>query len=214
MNNISGLSKEIAKAAKTVAMQWPTVVEQDDLQQDIYTHLLERPNVIEKLLTEFDDKNRLNAIIDLGHQIAKQERIDYEVFSGNFRYSVNEVKKLLEKQTFKDASLSRTSTSGDLLEGMRRLREATPQYAEAIEKRYVNGESPATDADRKRSERALEALATEMNRSFKSTKHDDGPGSRKPVTATAAHYRSKSNWDDQSSEAVERLQRQARVSGR
>lgn len=214
MNNISGLSKEIGKAAKTVAMQWPTVVEQDDLEQDIYLHLLESPGSVEKLLNDFDDKNRLNAIIAIGHKIANKERVDYEVFSGNFRYSVNEVKKLLEKQTFKDASLSRTSTSGDLIEGMRRLRDSTPQYAEIIQRRYAQGEQITSNADLIRLGRATESLTTEMNRSFKSTKHDDGPGSRKPVTATAAHYKSKQNWDDQSADAVERLQRQARVSGR
>lgn len=208
------MQDQVRKAAKTVAHQWPTVVEADDMEQDIYLHLLESPGSVEKLLNDFSDKDRLNALVAIGHKIAGKERLDYEIFSGNFRYSVDEVKKLLEKQTFKDASLGRTATSGDLVAGMNRLRESSPQYAEMIERRYVNGETMTVDADRKRSERAVEALTTEMNRSFKSTRHDDGPGSRKPVKATAAQYKSKQNWDDQSAEAVRRLQHQARVSGR
>jgi hypothetical protein len=53
-----------------------------------------------------------------------------------------------------------------------------------------------------------------MNRDYKRAQQKDGPGSRKPVTAQQARYKSKKNWDDESSEAVQRLMNQARVSGR
>lgn len=213
--NVLVLSKEVSKAARTVAIQWPTVVEADDLEQDIYTHLLESPASIDKLVNEFNDKDRLNAIIAIGHKIASKERLDYEVFSGNFRYSVDEVKKLLDKQTFKDAKFGNTSTSEDLRRGMESLRVSSPQYAEIIESRYIDGEFVKSPAEGMRLVRAVEALTTEMNRSFKNDKSThQGAGSRKPVTATAAHYISKRNWNDDSTEAVLRLQNQARVSGK
>ena len=213
-NRIEELADLIGKAAKTVAYQWPTVVDEDDLQQDIYINLLESPGSVDKLLDDFEAKDRLNAIIAIGHKIASKERLDYEVFSGNFRYSVNEVKKLLEKQTFKDAKLGRTATSGDLLAGMDRLQETAPQYAEIIHRKYVQGENvSAVDAERKRAERAVEALTTEMNRSFKN-QPNAGPGSRTKISAAKARQISKTDWDDDSSEAVQRLQNQARASGR
>jgi len=209
--SVLDMKDQIRKAAKTVAVQWPTVVDEDDLEQDIYVHLLERPGSVEKLLTEFADKDRFNAIIAIGHQIAAKERTDYEVFSGNFRYSVNEVRNLLEKRTFEDANLSRTSTSGDLLNGINQIGET---HRQIIQRKYKAGERITTGAERTLLSEALTALTTQMNRSFKSTRRDDGPGSRKPVTAGKAHYQSKKNWDDESSEAINRLLTQARASGR
>jgi hypothetical protein len=185
--NVLDMSKEVCKAAKTVAMQWPGVVEADDMEQDIYLHLLESPGSVEKLLTEFTDKNRLNALIAIGHKIASKERVDYERFSGNFRYSVNEVKGLLQKQTFKEANLGRTSTSADLLAGMETLRKSSPQYAEMIQRRYVKGETFGPSAEAMQLSRAVEALTTEMNRSFSKQDRDhQGPGNRKMVSNSAA----------------------------
>lgn len=207
-HDVTELSEEISKAAKTVAFQWPGVIDAEDIEQTIYLHLLERPNSIEKLLEEFDERQRLNAIIKIGHQIATQERADYEVFSGNFRYSVNEVKRLLEHRALHNAM--------DLKNGMAELERKNSKYAEVIVRKYLRGElfAKEDEASRSRLKRALTALTTEMNRSFKQQRDHDGPGSRKPVRASKAHYVTKSHWDDESIEAVNRLMAQARVSGR
>ena len=236
-SDVMRLKVEVEKAAKTVAFKWPNVVSADDMEQELYLFLLERPNVIEKLLTEFDDKNRLNAIVQIGHQIASKEREDYEVFSGNFRYSVDEVRGILEDRAlhdedpslgsnwsiaedfiskggeFEDAVLNKSSSEMDLRRGFGRLLKQNPKYADIIRRRYLDSESFEEAVDRMRLMRALTALTTEMNRSFKQQQKDhDGPGSRKPVTATAAHYKSKRNWNDDSPEAVNRLIAQSKVS--
>lgn len=234
--NVMSLSKEIHKAAQSVSYQWPGVVQAEDLEQDIYVRLLETPGSVEQLISEFDDKSRLNAIIKIGHQIAAQERTDYEVFSGNFRYSVNEVKRLLEDRAlhnenpelssnwsvsedfikggeFEDAVLNKSSSETDLRRGMERLRSDNPNYANVLMRKYFSDEAITTGADITRVSRALTALTTEMNRSFKQQQREhEGPGSRKPVTATAAHYKSKRNWNDDSPEAVNRLIAQSKVS--
>jgi hypothetical protein len=99
-----------------------------------------------------------------------------------------------------------------LRRGFGRLLKQNAKYADIIRRRYLDSESFEDATDRKRLERALTALSTEMNRSFKQHQREhDGPGSRKPVSATAAHYKSKANWDDESTEAVERLMAQAKV---
>lgn len=238
--DVMRLKSEVEKAAKTVAFKWPNVVSEDDMQQGLYLFLLERPGVVEKLLTEFDDKNRLNAVVAIGHQIAGKERDDYEVFSGNFRYSVNEVKSLLEDRAlhhespelgsnwsvskdfiqggeFEDKVINKVASETDLRRGMKMLAAKNSKYAEVIERRYLRDEviPQEESAEYKRLIRALTALTTEMNKSFKQHQKDhDGPGSRKPVPAQKAHYKSKQNWDDESSEAVNRLIAQAKVSGR
>jgi len=219
--NVLSLEKEVHKAAKSVAHQWPGIVEADDLEQDIYLRLLESPGSVDKLLNEFDDRNRLNAIIQIGHQIAAQERTDYEVFSGNFRYSVNEVKRLLEDRAlhnenpelssnwsvaedfvskggeFEDTVLNKSSSENDLRRGMKRLRERNSKYAEVIDRRYLRDEViPQEDrAERTRLTRALTALTTEMNRSFKQQQRQhEGPGSRRAISNAAAYVKSNQQY--------------------
>ncbi len=241
--DVMRLKVEVEKAAKTVAFKWPNVVSADDMEQELYLHLLESPGSVEKLLNEFNDKDRLNAVVAIGHKIAGKERDDYEVFSGNFRYSVNEVKTLLEDRAlhhespelgsnwsvsedfiqggeFEDKVINKLASETDLRKGMKMLRAKNSKYAELVTRRYLLGEIPSEntpEAARARDtlSRALTALTKEMNRSFKEQQRDhDGPGSRKPVSAQKAHYKSKQNWDDESSEAVNRLIAQAKVSGR
>lgn len=218
--NVLSLEKEVHKAAKSVAHQWPGIVEAADLEQDIFLRLLESPGSVDKLLNEFDDRNRLNAIIQIGHQIAAQERTDYEVFSGNFRYSVNEVKRLLEDRAlhnenpelgsnwsvaedfvskggeFEDTVLNKSSSETDLRRGMKRLWERNSKYAEVITRKYLNGDTLTSGADITRISRALTALTTEMNRSFKQQQRQhQGPGSRKAVHHRAAGVKSSQQYD-------------------
>ncbi len=208
-NRIEELADLIGKAAKTVAYQWPTVVDEDDIQQDIYINLLESPGSVDKLLDDFEAKDRLNAIIAIGHKIASKERLDYEVFSGNFRYSVNEVKRMLEKGGLRGNS-TKSSAFQDLHQSLDGISQ---EYRECLWSKYVQNITPTSGYDKTQVSRALEALTTEMNRSFKN-QPNAGPGSRAKISAAKARQISKTDWDDDSSEAVQRLQNQARASGR
>lgn len=217
--NILSLSTEVGKASKTVALQWPGIVEADDVEQMLYQHLLERPNVLNKLIEDFDDKQRLNAIIKLGHQIAAGERTDYEHFSGNFRYSVEDVKRLLEDRAlhndspelgsswsvaeeftnggdFESAVIRKSSGELDLQRGMDRLIVANPSYADIIRRRFLGGET-FDNAERMHLHRALTSLATQMNRSFKRShaERTDGPGTRRVMSRAGAYKASSSDWD-------------------
>ncbi len=209
-SNIMDMHDTIKKAAKTVAFEWPGVVDEADVEQSLNLHLLERPNSIDKLLNEFDEKQRLNAIIQIGHQIAKQERIDYEHFSGNFRYSVDEVRQFLEDRAlmnddpalgsnwsvsdsfidggeFEDVVLTKCSSEIDLERGMTRLRKQNAKYADIITMRYLN-EIPTAELNRPTLSRALSALTNEMNRSYKQQLRDreEGPGTRRRMSRAAA----------------------------
>jgi hypothetical protein len=222
MNAVLDMKNEVTKAAKTVAFQWPGIVEADDLEQDITLHLLDRPGSVEKLLRDFDDRQRLNAIIKIGHQIAAQERTDYDLFSGNFRYSVNEVKQILEDRVlhnespelgsnwsvtnytssggeFADTVNTKLATETDLRRGMAHLRKVNSKYAEAIDSRYLRDEVIPRDdrAQKTLLGRALTALTTQMNRSYKRqfVERPDGPGTRKTVGRRAAGVKSSQQYD-------------------
>jgi hypothetical protein len=240
--DVMDMQDEVRKAAKTVAHKWPNVVNADDMEQDIYLRLLESPGSVEKLLNDFSDRSRLNAIVRIGHEIAKIEREDYEIFMGDFRYSVDEVKKILDNRAlidlyeldeetnlksswgayfsvsneFENKVVEKVAIESDVRRAMESLASKNSRYAEVIQRRYGKEEVIPQDesAEHKRLGRALTALTKEMNRDYKRAQQNDGPGSRKPVTAQQARYKSKKNWDDESSEAVQRLMNQARVSGR
>jgi hypothetical protein len=103
----------------------------------------------------------------------------------------------------------------DLVEALEVLRERSPQYVNAIRERYVAGVVPKEKSDEDALRRGLTALTAEMNQAHHRNhmQRDDGPGTRKAVSRSKAHWISKGNYDDDSPEAVQRLQVQARVSG-
>lgn len=207
---IEDLQELIAKAARSVAFQWPGIVAEDDLVQDISLHLLERPNSVEKLY-EMDEGVRLKWLKTIGHQIASKERTDYEYFSGNFRYSVSEVKSLLSSgmlqelgdvlksswsaeefiarsSGFEDALLTKTSMETDLRRGLHGLASDNGTYYAVIHARYLRGEELG-DSDRKSLSRALGKLTDLMNRSFKKqhAERPDGPGTRRAISNAHAY---------------------------
>lgn len=209
---LDSVERDIRKASRSVAYQWPGVVEKDDVAQSIRLHLWERPNSLVKL-AEMEAGPRYRSIVGIGHQIASAERTDYEHFTGDFRYSVNEVKSVLDSGVlldleaglassysaeeyvsrgggFEDATLAKASAETDLLRAMEELGNRTSQYAEAIRKRYLYDENAvaASDAERARLMRALTRLTDLMNRSYKRrhAARPDGPGTRSRVSRAAA----------------------------
>jgi hypothetical protein len=204
------LGPQVMKAAKAVARNWPGVIEDDDLEHDMLVRLLETPNSVEKIY-EMENKSRVQALTWMGHQIAKGERTSFEHFSGNFRYSVNEVKKLLAggmlrgmnpatgsswaaedyvatDGSFEDGLLNRYSTELDLVRAMVRLEDKNHEAARAIVLRYLVGRVPKGSKDEMTLSRGLEYLTEEMNRSFKKQHAEapDGPGTRKVFSNASA----------------------------
>lgn len=214
------IARDIAKAAKSVAYQWPGVIEAGDVEQSIWLELLQSPNTFQVLRT-MDSGPRYRTISKLGHRIASAERTDYEHFSGDFRYSVNEVKNVLDSGVlsnvettlrsswtaeeyttrssgFEDATLTKISVETDLRRAMDDLDTGTPQYADVIRRRYLYGENvTATGAMHTRLSRALTRLTDLMNRSYKRrhAARPDGPGTRRCVSRSTAQAISKHQTD-------------------
>jgi len=166
----------IRKAARSVAFQWPGVVEADDVQQEICLKILESPGTAKKLLVMEDDK-LYRFVLGMGHQIASDARTDYDHFSGQFYYSVDDVKTLLSQMLtptgFSDARI-------DLGLGVEKLADEYPRYYESIISRYMIGEVPKVNSEKIQLSRALTKLTDEMNRIHRTRvdEYDDGPGSR------------------------------------
>lgn len=205
------VARDIRKAARSVAYHWPGVIEACDVEQSIWLRLLESPGTYD-FVSGLDAGPRYRTIAKLGHQIASKERTDYDHFTGDFRYSVGEVKALLDSGTLldlepligstysaeeftakggspEDAVLSKVSSETDLRRSLDRLHTTTPQYVDIVYRRYLHGESLEDSNDRKRLSRALTALTDGMNRSFKQrhVARPDGPGTRRCVSRSTAY---------------------------
>lgn len=188
-SQLLALGEVISKAARSVSFQWPTVVEEDDLVQEIRLHLWERPGSLAKVFG-MDELARYRAVIGIGHQLASAERDDYDQYKGSYRYSVGEVKDLLKRGVltvrlydgFHDATV-------DLQLSLDQMKLRKPTYAAAIVSRYVDEIFPQ-DAEKVRLSRALTALVDGMNRSNKRrfSERDDGPGTRRVISSAVARH--------------------------
>lgn len=185
------LRSTVRRAAKSVAYQWPGVIDKEDVEQSIWLKLLESEGSAEKILA-MDDKAQYRAVVGIGHQIASRERTDYDHFSGNFRYSVDEAKQLLKNEVLTEPSDHFDAGVVDLMEALGTLSVKTPQYADAILKRYADGEVPNTSTESSALSRALTGLTNEMNRAsrIRFAQRDGGPGSRKAISNASAQARS------------------------
>lgn len=170
--SISAIMPELTKAARAVAYNWPSVTTADDIRQDLAVHFLERPGSVDKLM-ELDSDSRTALIIRVGNQLAKAIRDDFDLFSGRFIYSVNEVKTML-KALGKDRSKSFNAAYADLSYALDALNDNNPDYYEAIKKRYVSGGSPNKDS----LSRGLVVLTTNMNRKRVSEEYEYHNGGR------------------------------------
>lgn len=199
---LNDLLPVIQRAAKSVAFQWPGVVDEDDVYQDIWLRLAESDGSVEKILG-MDGKAQYRAIVGIGHQLASGERSDLDHFKGSYSYSVYEVKDLLKMGILlDDPPASFRAERVDLVEALAALEKKTPQYAESVIERYFHSVIPAANAAEVRLSRALTSLTDEMNKVSR-TRHserDDGLGTRQILTSAQAFDVSGSDWDGQGDE--------------
>ncbi|WP_157931290.1 hypothetical protein [Mycobacteroides abscessus] len=195
LDKLDELMPDIKKAARSVAFQWPGIVDRDDVEQSISLHLLERPGSIKKILG-MEGRARYRAIVGIGHQIASQERTDYDYYKGAFNYSVDDVKGALKDRilTVPVFEKGQIEIGCDLFDA---LGELKVEYVESIYTRYAEDTVPTPGAAQKRLSDALARLTDEMNRAAKRkfANRVDGPGTRKPANSNAAHYQSKKSYD-------------------
>lgn len=186
-NNVTALNSMIRRASRSVEFQWPGVIGRDDVEQSIYLRLLESPGSVEAIL-EMDDPARYRAIVGIGHQIASQERADYDYYKGSYRYGVPEVKYLLRLGVLGHPIDGFHDSQFDLTESFWKLAKRTPAYAEALLMRYADNEIPQIKSQQNALHNGLCALVDEMNKHHRSRvmERDDGLGSRRVMSNAEA----------------------------
>src|SRR5690606_39941674 len=93
---VTELYPEIQRAAKKIANEWPDVVEADDLTNDIVIRLLEGNKGYAVSLREMEIPQRTKTLNMIASQLASEARDTYEYFHGNFRYSLEVARELLD----------------------------------------------------------------------------------------------------------------------
>ncbi|WP_232535630.1 hypothetical protein [Nocardia terpenica] len=171
----------INRAAHAVVLEWPGVIDADDLAQELWVQVWES-QATRTLLEGKPARERMNLLCRMGHRIAAGYRSDNARFSAQVRYSVDDIKDALSGRSLW------SEITEDIALGMKGLRERNDRYADAIE-RYVRKVPPETEADRKRRDRAIEALADETNAAVRQLFDGfearpgrtlgDGPGSKR-----------------------------------
>lgn len=201
------LEPDVKTAAKTTAREWDGIIETDDAEQEIWVRLLESPSSLAEI-SGMDQAARVSALTRIGRQIGSGYRDDYGYFSGNYQYSANEVREMLDRGALEanptdgdfgsdmppiweyEASIiqqfERTDTETatqriDLALGMRGLRDAASPYFAIIVNKFRNGIGPD---HWKTTTRAVDALTHEMNRvnTRRKANYEQGPGTRKAMS--------------------------------
>lgn len=200
------LMPDVRTAARTVAREWAGVIDEDDAEQEIWVHLLERLGTLDTI-TEMDRPLRISSLTAIGRQIASQYRDDLEMFSGNYTYGTAKVRGMLGSGALGDPNgdygthaspiwempesvieqLQRTDRESaseriDLFLGLKQLHRINPRYGYLISQKYIHWvEFDNDDPDRKACDRAVDALVREMNRVRvqRGNAFEQGPGTRK-----------------------------------
>ncbi|MBX6360076.1 MAG: hypothetical protein IRZ03_08355 [Acidobacterium ailaaui] len=187
----------IERAAAHVALEWPNIVDAEDLVQEISVRLLR--DSYATTVQNMDPRARRRSLYKIGTQIASSMRVDYDRFSGNYRYSTGEVRDRLEKGALAVVGFDRVPTPPASYDGVADpvvemsiedvdIRNAFTRISEdhqaALVERFLYG---VISPDWKKVTRAIDALTSELNRSFRrGWEQHNGPGSRRVVSSERA----------------------------
>ncbi|WP_156161938.1 hypothetical protein [Nocardia vulneris] len=190
------LNKVIRRAANAVVYEWPSIIEADDLAQELWIQVLESPATY-AFLEDKTARERMNLLCRMGHRIAVRHRNNNVRFSIQVQYGVDDIKAALTGQSLWP------EIAEDIARGLAALQERdedySDRYVESIQA-FVHNEAPATEAERKRRSRAFVALTEETNagvrRLFSAYEAEpartlgDGPGTKRRTFAEVSSPKS------------------------
>lgn len=173
--------EDVRRAAVQVGRDWAAVTDAEEVEQEITLALL--ANNQATVVAEMDPDERRVALRKVGQQFASRARMDFDYFTGNFRYSTREVRSILEDGGMTGERVQTSTERLDLDEGLTLLRSRNAGYAEAIGRRYLVGEQAADATARKHLTRAVDALTDAMNNVHRNRAraYTEGPGTRPAV---------------------------------
>lgn len=172
------IGEAVTKAARAASREWHGLMEPDEIESELWIEILESSATAGKL--EGSDRELVaDLLARMATRVCIGARDDYEHFSGNYRYSVNETKALVEMALLRSGEELLVDLV-DVEVAMARLSETNPGYYKAVFRRYATGEYPQEKAEQHYLSKGLTKLTDYMNRSHKDREREyrDGPGTK------------------------------------
>ena len=166
------------KIAYEIAAKW-TIVEPDDVKQEIMLHAVQEQRVIAGYQGNGEILRKI--FYTAGRRYAARERAYLDLMDDQYHYTPDEVRGVMRSFVYTDAEvaeqigkkddLTRCVITDNILsarmDAEKAIRRLNKDYQEAIMRQFVYGLSPVNDADKKRGYRAIDALTAEMNRGIR-----------------------------------------------
>jgi len=170
---------EIAdKVAREIAEKW-SVVEADDVKQEIMTHLLEERRILERI--QGDEDLIRKVCWNAGRRYAAKERSYYDLMDDQYFYTPGEVRLALRSFVYSDEEigqiigkkddLTRSRISDNIItarvDAQRGMRKLNDGYQKAVQRVFIYGLPPKDENERRAAYRAVDALTQIMNRNIR-----------------------------------------------
>ena len=170
---------EIAgKVAWEIAEKW-SVVEADDVKQEIMIHLLEEKD---RLSEHFGDEEFIRKVCwTAGKRFAAKERAHYDLMDDQYWYTPDEVRIALRSFVHSDEDIGKVIGKKDDLtkavisdnivtaraDAEKGLQKLSKGYQEAVWRMFVCGLPPEGENERRAAYRAVDSLTAIMNRNLR-----------------------------------------------
>lgn len=168
----------VNRAASKAVRDWGGILEFDDIHQELWMFLLERPSV-QDLLRKGAIADVLRLLISQANRVCNKERVDLEHFSGNFYYSPSDARRIAGEE-HEPGVLNEEHIDYRL--GLENLEERFPTQFETLFTLFQGGrtDTDPRGAEQKRIERAFDRLAECMNdvRRTRIKDRTEGPGTK------------------------------------
>ncbi|MGW1231454.1 hypothetical protein [Streptomyces californicus] len=166
------------KVAREVAGKW-SIVEPDDVKQEILLHAFQEKHVIAPL--QSDTQTLRKIFWTAGRRYAAKERAHLDLMDDQYFYTPDEVRGVMRSFIYTDSEISQQIGKKDDLtrcvitdnivsariDAETAIQRLNADYQEVVLRLFVYGLPHADETDRKRGYRAIDALTAEMNRNIR-----------------------------------------------
>lgn len=155
---VRDVRQTLSYCAKVTSRKWVGLLSQEEIESVVLEWLISNPSA-QRALLERSPAEVKKLLFFRCRLACSQERIDFDQFSGNWWYSVDEVKIL--SQAWPRNGITSIEEKVDLEQAFHRLR---PASQDALWELVIDG-TPQDANQRRRANRALNNLANMMNAS-------------------------------------------------
>lgn len=178
------LETAVKREARLAESRWNNLLSADDIEQEIWLWLLERPGVQNQLKNA--NPAELSAVFKKSaDQICSKERLDYDHFTGNYHYTPEEVRGLLDTLG-EEYDVHSADEKVDLQLGLEDLAQYQPDYFQLISQVYLEGmRFERGSSNERKSFYAVDKLTELMNRKRGQRERDrtEGLGTKPKISS-------------------------------